>query len=178
MKKIFLLSGLLLLFSYCKHPESEKINQHNVYVPYQFNEESNQNTSFYNDSEENILDMENENGVKYVWIEINGLKLRFIFDTGASNICISAAEATVLLKQGTLQEEDILGVEHFQDATGAVSEGMRINLRTVKIGNTLLQNVEAIVVGNNKAPLLLGQSAFEQFSRIEIDNENQRIIFR
>ena len=68
MKKIFLLSGLLLLFSYCKHPESEKINQHNVYVPYQFNEESNQNTSFYNDSEENILDMENENGVKYVWI--------------------------------------------------------------------------------------------------------------
>lgn len=55
---------------------------------------------------------------------------------------------------------------------------MRINLRTVKIGNTLLQNVEAIVVGNNKAPLLLGQSAFEQFSRIEIDNENQRIIFK
>ena len=178
MKKIFLLSGLLLLFSYCKHPESEKINQHNVYVPYQFNEESNQNTSFYNDSEENILDMENENGVKYVWIEINGLKLRFIFDTGASNICISAAEATVLLKQGTLQEEDILGVEHFQDATGAVSEGMRINLRTVTIGTTLLHNVEAIVVGNNKAPLLLGQSAFEQFSRIEIDNENQRIIFK
>ena len=124
-----------------------------------------------------IVKMENDNGVKYVWIEINGLKLKFIFDTGASNICISSAEATVLYRQGTLQKEDILDVQYFQDATGKVSAGTRINLRTVKIGNRVLQNIEATVIDNNEAPLLLGQSALEKFGKISIDNKNNVIIF-
>jgi len=124
-----------------------------------------------------LLKMENENGVKYVWIEINGIRLRFIFDTGASNICMSSAEATVLYRQGTLYKEDILNVQYFQDATGKVSAGTRINLRAVKIGDRLLKNIEAIVIDNNEAPLLLGQSAFEKFGKISIDNKNGEIIF-
>lgn len=124
-----------------------------------------------------IIKMENNNGVKYVWIEINSLKLKFIFDTGASSICISSAEATVLYRQGTLQKEDILDVQYFQDATGKVSAGTRINLRTVKIGNRVLQNIEATVIDNNEAPLLLGQSALEKFGKISIDNKNNIIIF-
>lgn len=124
-----------------------------------------------------IVKMENSNGVKYVWIEINGLKLKFIFDTGASSICISSAEATVLYRQGTLLKEDILDIQYFQDATGKVSAGTRINLRTVKIGNRVLQNIEATVIDNNEAPLLLGQSALEKFGKISIDNKNNVIIF-
>ena len=124
-----------------------------------------------------IVKMENNNGVKYVWIEINGLKLNFIFDTGASSICISSAEATVLYRQGTLQKEDILDIQYFKDATGKVSAGTRINLRTVKIGDRILQNIEATVIDNNEAPLLLGQSALEKFGKISIDNNNSVIIF-
>lgn len=124
-----------------------------------------------------IVKMENDNGVKYIWVEINGIRLKFIFDTGASNICISSAEATVLYRQGTLQKEDILDVQYFQDATGNVSAGTRINLRTVKIGNRVLKNIEATVIDNNEAPLLLGQSALEKFGKISIDNKNNVITF-
>lgn len=124
-----------------------------------------------------IINMENNNGVKYVWIEINGLKLKFIFDTGASSICISSAEATVLYRQGTLLKEDILDVHYFQDATGKVSAGTTINLRTVKIGDRILKNIEATVIDNNDAPLLLGQSALEKFGKISIDNNNNVLIF-
>lgn len=127
--------------------------------------------------EKTTIKMENDNGVKFVWIEINDIRLRFIFDTGASNICISSAEATVLYRQGTLQKEDILDVQYFQDATGNVSAGTRINLRTVKIGNRLLRNIEAIVIDNDKAPLLLGQSAFEKFGKISIDYTKSEITF-
>ena len=123
------------------------------------------------------LKMEDNYGVKYVWIEINGLRLRFIFDTGASSICISSAEATVLYRQGTLKKEDILDIQYFQDATGNVSAGTRINLRTVKIGNRVLKNIEATVIDNDEAPLLLGQSALEKFGKISIDNKNNEIIF-
>jgi aspartyl protease family protein len=122
--------------------------------------------------------MEVQNGVRYVWIEINGIKLKFIFDTGASSICISPAEATVLYRQGTLTEEDIIGTQSFQDATGRISEGARINLREVKIGNIVLENIEATVIDNVNAPLLLGQTVFERFGKIEIDNENNEIIFK
>ena len=124
-----------------------------------------------------VVKMENDNGVKYVWIEINGLRLKFIFDTGASSICISSSEASVLYRQGTLQKEDILDVQYFQDATGTISAGTRINLKTVKIGERTLSNIEATVIDNRKAPLLLGQTVFEKFGKISIDNDNGEITF-
>src|SRR5690606_11312224 len=128
------------------------------------------------ESAKNVLTMEVQNGVRYVWIEINGIKLKFIFDTGASSICISPAEATVLFRQGTLTEEDFIGSEYFQDATGGISEGVKINLREVKIGEVILENIEATVIDNVNAPLLLGQTALERFGSIEIDNTNNVII--
>lgn len=160
MKKILL---IFILVSGCKHPESDSFDRFN-----------NKKT----DNQTNVIKMERENGVKYVWVEINDLKLRFVFDTGASSICISPAEATVLYRQGTLQKEDILDVEYFQDATGKISEGTKINLRTVKVGNIILENIEATVIDNVNAPLLLGQTVFEKFGKIEIDNINDEIILK
>lgn len=138
------------------------------------NEDSN---DIYSQSTTTIT-MEDNDGVKYIWVEINGLKLKFIFDTGASSICISSAEATVLYRQGTLKKEDILDVQYFQDATGNISAGTRINLRTVKIGERVLQNIEATVIDNVEAPLLLGQTALEEFGEISIDNKNNTITFK
>jgi len=123
----------------------------------------------------NIIDMELENGVRYVWIEINGIKLRFVLDTGASNIVISSAEASVLIRQGTLDSGDFLRTGFFQDATGDITEGQIINLKTIKIGSKVLKNVEAVVFDNPNAPLLLGQTALERFGTISIDNKKNQI---
>ncbi len=175
---------LCFTLSGCHHPEAKEFEL-NKGSQTGFNIRENQVN--YNSDDElntsdgnklNFLSMEIENGVRYVWIEVNGIRLRFIFDTGASSICISPAEATVLYRQGTLSKEDILDVEYFQDATGGISEGTQINLREVKIGNLILENVRATVVYNVNAPLLLGQTVLERFGKIEIDNENQEIVFR
>jgi aspartyl protease family protein len=77
-----------------------------------------------------------------------------------------------------LRKEDILNVEFFQDATGKISEGTKVNLREVKIGDMILENVEALVVDNVNAPLLLGQTVLERFGSIEIDNDNNIIILK
>ena len=127
---------------------------------------------------ENEIKMEEENGVKYVWIKINGISLRFIFDTGASDISISSAEFAVLFRQGTLRKEDILDVEYFRDATGKITAGRNINLREVQIGSKTLKNVSATVVNNIDAPLLLGQSVLERFGSIEILNKENLIILK
>lgn len=103
--------------------------------------------------------------------------MNFIFDTGASIISISATEAMFLYKQGTLKEEDFIGNVNFQDATGAISEGTIIRLKSVKIGNKTLENVRASVVHNNEAPLLFGQSALAEFGKISIDYKKNEITF-
>jgi aspartyl protease family protein len=126
----------------------------------------------------NIVKMRQENGVNYVPMKINDVELQFIFDTGASSICISVVEAIMLYRQGTLSDDDILGNEQFQDATGNISQGMIINLKSVKIGGKELNNIRATVVGNDVAPLLLGQSVLSKFGSYKIDNIKHEIVFK
>lgn len=181
-KQFFRILSLIFLLG-CNHPESKEYERNQG----EHKNSQNQNINEINinavatdisDENKNIVQMEREDGVRYIWIDINGIKLRFIFDTGASSICISPAEATVLYRQGTLTKEDIIDVEYFQDATGRISEGTKINLREVKIGNMILEDVKATVVDNVNAPLLLGQTVLERFGKIEIDNINNEIHFK
>lgn len=93
----------------------------------------------------------------------------FIFDTGASSVSISLNEARFLIKQKKLSDVDIIEETRFSDATGKISAGTKINLKEVQIGNKVLYNVEANVVHNLNAPLLLGQSVLSRFGKISFD---------
>lgn len=123
------------------------------------------------------VNMRQENGVYFVPITVNGLNLDFVFDTGASSISLSSAEATVMLRQGKITDDDIVGQNQFQDATGSISVGTVVLLRTVQIGDITLENVEASVVDNIQAPLLLGQTALSKFGKVTIDYNNNTIEF-
>ena len=124
-----------------------------------------------------VVRMEKVNGVYQIPVEINGVKMFFIFDTGASTISISETEANFLWKQGKLSKDDIQGTANFTDANGDISEGTIIILSTVKIGDRTLKNVEASVVHNLNAPLLFGQTALVKFGKISIDNNRGEITF-
>lgn len=121
--------------------------------------------------------MEKAGGVYLVPIKVNGLDLKFIFDTGASSICLSSAEALVMYRQGQITQDDFVGQQQFQDATGGISVGTIIRLHTVEIGGIVLTNVEANVVDNIQAPLLLGQTALSKFGKVTIDYNNNTIEF-
>ena len=123
------------------------------------------------------VSMRKEGGVYLVPITVNGLNLDFIFDTGASSICLSAAEAMVMLRQGQITKDDIVGQQQFQDATGGVSVGTIVLLHTVQIGEITLENVEANIVDNIQAPLLLGQTALAKFGKVTIDYNHSTIEF-
>lgn len=124
-----------------------------------------------------VVKMTKRNGVYIIPVLVNQVPMHFIFDTGASDISISQTEALFLYKQGKLSESDIIGSTNFMDATGNISEGTLITLSTVKIGDRKLEQVQASVVHNQKAPLLFGQSALERFGKISIDYKRGEIIF-
>ncbi len=114
-----------------------------------------------------------ESGNCYVNCKINELPMRFVFDTGASDVSLSMVEASFMMKNGYLSERDVMGNVKFSDAVGNVSEGTVINLRKVQFGDVELDNVRASVVRNQKAPLLLGQTVLSRVGKIEIDNQRK-----
>ncbi len=109
---------------------------------------------------------------------VNGLPLKMIFDTGASDVTISSVEANFMFKNGYLNSDDVKGKQRFQTASGDLHEGTVIRLKEVKLGDAVLKNIEASVVHSQKAPLLLGQSVLERFGTITIDNVNSKLVIK
>lgn len=121
---------------------------------------------------------EKRQGVRFVKVKVNGVEMEMLFDTGASDVSISLTEAIYLFKQGKLNPEDIEGYKYSQIADGSIVEGMVINIRRLELGEGLIaENVKAFVVGNMEAPLLLGNSAIEDFGSFEIDDVDEVIRF-
>lgn len=113
------------------------------------------------------------NGVTTVKCTINGLPLTFVFDTGASDVSISQTEASFMYKNGYLGKKDIVGNSAYITADGSISIGTNIILQKIDFGGLELKAVRASVVGNQRAPLLLGQSVLQRLGKIEIDNQRQ-----
>ena len=116
-----------------------------------------------------IVPMERqENGLYLIPCTVNGVPMKFIFDTGASSVNISMAEALFLLKNGYIQESDIKGISHAQIANGEIVENTRILLSKIEIGGIEINDVDATVSHNLNAPLLLGQSAISKLGNIQL----------
>lgn len=109
--------------------------------------------------------------------EVNGLPLKFVFDTGASDITISSVEAAFMLKNGYLEERDMGGVQNYRTASGELVEGTIVNLREIKVGSVTFQNLRAAIIKNQEAPLLLGQSMLARMMMFSVNNEDMTINF-
>ena len=110
--------------------------------------------------------------------QVNGLPLKMIFDTGASDVTISSVEANFMFKNGYLSSNDVKGKRNFMTASGDIHEGTVLKLKEVRLGDAVLKNIEASVVHSQKAPLLLGQSVLEKFGTITIDNVNSKLLIK
>lgn len=109
--------------------------------------------------------------------EVNGLPLKFVFDTGASDITISSVEAAFMLKNGYLEERDMGGVQNYRTASGELVEGTIVNLREIKLGCVTFENLRAAIIKNQDAPLLLGQSMMLRLMAFNVNNEDMTINF-
>ena len=123
-----------------------------------------------------VLNMKKVGGVYEVPCKVNGLNLSFIFDTGASDVSISLIEALFMIRHGYLKEENILGKVQYSIANGDIAEGTRILLKDIEIGGLKLTNVEASIVHEMEAPLLLGQSAIQKLGEIQIKGNQLTIL--
>jgi clan AA aspartic protease (TIGR02281 family) len=122
-----------------------------------------------------VIRMEKINGVYQIPCKINGIEMKFILDTGASDVSISKTEANFLAKQGLITEDDIIGKQQYLLADGSIAEGTKIRIKEIQISDLFIRDISVTVIDNANAPLLFGQSAISKFGRFEIDGNILRI---
>lgn len=117
------------------------------------------------------IKMEKTGGVYSIPCKVNGITLKFIFDTGASDVSLSLTEAMFMLKNGYLNKEDIGEQVYYQLANGDVAKGTKILLRKIEFGGFSLNNVSASIVHESSSPLLLGQTAISKLGKIQLEGD-------
>ncbi len=122
------------------------------------------------------ISMLKEGGVYSVPCKVNGLPLKFIFDTGASDVSISLTEALFMLKNGYLKKEDIGESVYYSIANGDVAKGTKLNIKEIEFAGLKLYNIEASIVHETSAPLLLGQSVISKLGKIQLDGSELTIL--
>lgn len=100
---------------------------------------------------------------------VNGYPLRFIVDTGATVVSLGAADARRL---GLDPAKGQLGVTQTANGQTVVS---RIRLDTVKVGDIVLHNVDALIHQNEMPVALLGMSFL---NRLEMQREGDTMTLR
>lgn len=174
MKLNFYILSILVVFAISVSSCERKSGRKNFHHQIQNNRIEHSRPSTYDSSGKTSIEMTMRSGFYFILCKINCSEMEFIFDTGASDITISLTEAVFLYKQGTLTDDDFVGNHQYQIANGDIEEDTIIKLKTVEIGNRKLYNVQASVVNNLQAPLLLGQSALNKFGKISIDYNKGR----
>jgi len=117
------------------------------------------------------ITMLKEGGIYTVPCKVNGLPLKFIFDTGASDVSISLTEALFMLKNGYLKKEDIGESVYYSIANGDVAKGTKLNIKEIEFAGLKLYNIEASIVHETSAPLLLGQSVISKLGKIQLEGK-------
>lgn len=122
------------------------------------------------------ITMLKDGGVYSVPCKVNGLPLKFIFDTGASDVSISLTEASFMLKNGYLNKEDIGENVYYSIANWDVVKGTKLNIKEIEFAGLKLNNVEASIVHETSSPLLLGQSVISRLGVIQLNGDELTIL--
>jgi aspartyl protease family protein len=104
-----------------------------------------------------VLIKQNDNG-HYIFLgEINGKKVKFLLDTGATTIAIPVFVARYL---GLT-----IGKSHYANTANGLAKGYDTTASEVKVGGIVLSNVKAAILPNMKGDeILLGMSFLKDLS--------------
>ncbi len=99
----------------------------------------------------------------YVTAAVNGVDIRFLIDTGATAVVLSAGDAArVGLRPGSWEFTQLV-----ETANGRVRLA-RTSLRTVRVGGLQVDNVMALVSNSGPRMSLLGMSFLQRLDRFEV----------
>jgi len=122
------------------------------------------------------IPIEARDGAYVVPVLVNGLlPLKFIVDSGSTDVSIPAEVASTLRKLGTLSGADLLGSKTYLLADGSTVSSEIYRIESLKIGGLVMLNVR-VRISAEKSSLLLGQSFLSRLKSWSMDNSKQVLI--
>jgi predicted aspartyl protease len=119
-----------------------------------------------------------ESGLFFVAVLINDkISLDFILDSGASDVSIPADVVLTLMRTGTITAADFKGTNTYVLADGSTVPSKTFRIKSLKVGNRVLQNVSGSL-SPVEGSLLLGQSFLGRFKSWSVDNLRQVLTLR
>ena len=109
-----------------------------------------------------------DSGGHFVTIgEVNGVSVRFLVDTGATSIVISSAEAR------RIGINYVTSPRSFTQTANGVIPVYNVKLDSVRVGDVVLNNLDAVIIEGDKLPVaLLGMSFL---SRMEMRHDGNTL---
>ena len=121
------------------------------------------------------ITLKTDGGTFIVPVEINGaITLGFVIDSGAADVSVPADVFSTLRRTGTIKDSDFIGQRTYVLADGSKSQSPTFMIRSLKVGDVVLENVTASVAPS-QGSLLLGQSFLSRFKSWSIDNTKQEL---
>lgn len=115
-------------------------------------------------------------GIFVLPVEINGaITLDFGVDSGATDVVIPLDVFSTLKRTGTVKDSDISDQKTYILADGSKSQSVTFRIRSLKVGDQVVENVTASVAPSGGA-LLLGQSFLGRFKAWSIDNAEHKLV--
>ncbi len=124
----------------------------------------------------NEVRLERQGGTYAVPVLINrAITLKFVLDSGASDVLIPADVFHTLIRTGTISESDFIGNQVYSLADGSKLNGSRFVIRELRVGDQVANDVIASV-GPVSGDLLLGLSFLSRFGTVTLDNQRHVLI--
>jgi clan AA aspartic protease (TIGR02281 family) len=115
-------------------------------------------------------------GTFVVPVFINGaITLNFVVDSGAADVAVPADVVGTLIRAGTIEKSDITGKQKYMLADGSISPTVTFIIRSLKVGDVLIENVKGSV-SPAAGSLLLGQSFLQRFKSWSMDNNKHVLV--
>jgi Flp pilus assembly protein TadD len=125
---------------------------------------------------ETVVPMVPEAGTFTVPVRVNDqITLKFVIDSGASDVSVPADVVMTLLRTGTITDGDFLGTEKYRMADGSTVPSQQFVIRSLKVGDRTLNDVTGSIAPV-QGSLLLGQSFLHRFKSWSIDNQREALI--
>lgn len=130
-------------------------------------------------SKEVVIPIETDSTSTYLAANVNGVKVKFLLDTGCSDVQITSAEYYYMKHLGLVDEDDIKDEKvTCTYANNSQEECHVINLKSFNIGGVELKNITASIQENCDAPCLLGQNVLSQLGVVTIDYKGKKILIK
>ena len=125
---------------------------------------------------EKLIAMQKDGGGYVVPVLIdNTITLNFVVDSGASDVTIPSDVVTTLMRTGALKQSDFLDTQTYVLADGSKVPSRTFRIQSLKIGDTVVENVIGSVAPA-QGSLLLGQSFLGHFKSWSIDNTKHALV--